>query len=315
MSATAKVHSHQSNRAKPAELQKKVVFKSVLDNPLRVHWPSVPINLQNLVLAQTSTLLDGIAEYQRSKNLIRKRKRGEGEETNGSGIDQTAPPTLSHLTVGINTVTKRLEGQLGRRRKTVKITSESDSSTVSTNTEPRIRVVLVCRADVNPAILIDHIPHLVAAFNSSLSSLEEEKPILLIPLPSGAENTLAELLGLRRVAVLALDVCLSFLSNPFGFSMRLNILHQHETPNLAALLIDAERAPVVTAPWLVPLPPQQIVPTHIKQLRTTAPKDMKDAKERRTAGRKTAKARKKAKKAGAPVAWCGLRWITIFLCS
>ncbi|KAG7088408.1 hypothetical protein E1B28_012405 [Marasmius oreades] len=279
MSATAKVHSHQSNRAKPAESQKKVVFKPVLDNPFRVYWPSVPVNLQNLILAQTSTLLDGIAEYQRLKGIIqRKRKRGKCDE---SGGNIETPPILSHLTVGINAVTKRLEGQLGRRKNLVKITSASDSITLqddslSSSTLASIRVVLVCRADVNPPILIDHIPHIVAAFNSSLPSHQEkEKPILLSPLPSGAEHTLAELLGLRRVAVLAFD---------------------DETPNLAVLLKDSEKIPVITAPWLVPLQPQQIIPTHIKQVRTTAPKDMKVAKEQRAAGRKAAKAKKKAKK-------------------
>lgn len=38
-----------------------------------------------------------------------------------------------------------------------------------------------------------------------------------------------------------------------------------------------------------------LIPTHIKQLRTTAPKDMRAAKERRSRGRAEAKARKKAK--------------------
>ena len=36
-----------------------------------------------------------------------------------------------------------------------------------------------------------------------------------------------------------------------------------------------------------------MIPTHIKQLRTTAPKDMKAAKEQRTKGRAEAKRRKK----------------------
>ena len=38
-----------------------------------------------------------------------------------------------------------------------------------------------------------------------------------------------------------------------------------------------------------------LIPTHIKQLRTTAPKDMRAAKEQRSRGRAEAKARKKAK--------------------
>ena len=38
------------------------------------------------------------------------------------------------------------------------------------------------------------------------------------------------------------------------------------------------------------------IPTHVKQLKTTAPKDMRAAKERRVAERKEAKARRKEAK-------------------
>ena len=54
-----------------------------------------------------------------------------------------------------------------------------------------------------------------------------------------------------------------------------------------------EPIPILAASWLsnvTPLP--TLIPTHIKQLRTSAPKDMKGAKE----ARKREKADKKAKK-------------------
>ncbi|KAJ8072919.1 RNase P and RNase MRP subunit [Marasmius tenuissimus] len=314
MSTTAKVHTQQSNRARPAISEKKVVFKPVLDNPFRVYWPSIPVNLQNLILAHTVTLLDGVSEYHRSRNLAnRKRKRAKNEnekpkkkaKKDGMSVDQVdqvdveagpaqmeqdtlqdlqtqtqpldQPPVLSHVTIGINTVTKRLETQLGQQRRNTTISS----STSAPETDPPplpspIRVVLVCRADVNPPILIDHIPHIVAGYNSSLPSGGEDKAILLIPLPAGAEHTLADAFNLRRVAVVGLDA---------------------GTPNLESLI--KEGIPIVTAPWLAPPPPHQqkrIIPTHIKQLRTTAPKDMKVAKEERAVGRKAAKERKKQKK-------------------
>lgn len=84
-----------------------------------------------------------------------------------------------------------------------------------------------------------------------------------------------------------------------------------EDTTLSTLL---ESVPLVVAPWLVtaPLraevvrpadgpPPKQLrtaetslVATHIKQLRTTAPKDMRAAKELRAKGRAEAKAKRKA---------------------
>ncbi|KAL0573958.1 RNase P and RNase MRP subunit [Marasmius crinis-equi] len=310
MPASVKVHTNQSNRAKPADGQKKVVFKPVLDNPFRVYWPSIPVNLQNLILAQTVTLLDGVSTYQSSRSLAnRKRKRekrqGEQDQPNkkrketevdmtvdapenaslvaqDDSIEPTEPQILSHITIGINAVTKRLESHLSQRKQKITITSSTPEPVPTTCQVTPVRVVLACRADVNPPVIIDHIPHIIAAYNSSLPPNGEDKPILLIPLSSGAEYTLSDALGLRRVAVLALD---------------------SDAPNLESLIKD--NIPIVSAPWLAPPlsnQQKQLVPTHIKQLRTTAPKDMKVAKEQRAAGRKEAKERKKQEKTAQKVA-------------
>ncbi|KAK7032256.1 RNase P and RNase MRP subunit [Paramarasmius palmivorus] len=292
---SAKTHSHQSNRArpKPSENNRKEVFKPVFDNPFRINWPNVPINLQNLILAQTLTLLEGVAEYQRARDLAhRKRKKeNKGNKPNKkakhdsqsakSTTEDVAmsvdiplpdqPPILAHTTAGINAVTKRLEAQIRERRST-KIVTEPEH--ISPPRSP-IRVVLVCRADVNPPILIDHIPHLVAAYNSAIPSSAD--PVLLVLLPQNAELTLAETFGVRRVAVIAFEA---------------------SAPNLENLLSLTSNVPILSAPWLAPPPSLedgrqvQIVPTHIKQLRTTAPKDMRVAKEQRIEGRKAAKEKK-----------------------
>ena len=60
-----------------------------------------------------------------------------------------------------------------------------------------------------------------------------------------------------------------------------------------------ESVPILSASWLSPPSSSQshghsLVPTHIKQLRTTAPKDMKAAKEKRSRERTLAKERRKA---------------------
>lgn len=58
-----------------------------------------------------------------------------------------------------------------------------------------------------------------------------------------------------------------------------------------------EPIPVLAAPWLSnPTPLPTLIPTHIKQIRTTAPKDMKAAKEARNRERAEVKKAKKAKK-------------------
>lgn len=204
----------------------QIVLASVL---IQVSRPSVPVNLQNLVLAQVLSLLDDVFEYQNTRSQAnRKRKRELAEKTrprkkpklrvandppieSGSStrmeVDLVVPETpaiLAHLTMGINEVTKHLETQVRIRRG--KTTNENSFN---------IKVVLVCRADVNPPMLIDHLPHLVAAYNSTGAS----DPILLVPLPQGAEFTLAQAMGLRRVAVMAIDA-----SPPFIFV----VLHAHQ---------------------------------------------------------------------------------------
>ncbi|KAG7452308.1 uncharacterized protein BT62DRAFT_296796 [Guyanagaster necrorhizus] len=402
---TAKTYTHVSNRAKAQkekekekEKERKVVLKSVLDNPFRIRWPSVPVNLQNLILAQVLLLVEGVAAYQsrakqertRCKNIDRKpkadksavaatssteinpdaasalanvdvavnskRKRdgnddlGSGKKkkrktvasisvptmsstqvdssvvsppastatskrkrevqdeqggekkqkttqleealpidapstnghgtklvTNGeSGVPSASvsdhadipPPSsiLKHLVIGINAVTKRLECQIQEARRTIVISS-SDSTEQSSVPPRLLKYIFACRTDVDPPILIDHIPHLVASFNSCKPS----ECIKLIPLPKGAEVTLAECFNIRRLAVFAFD---------------------NETVGLSALSTILEAVPVIAAPWLVPqsnVSDNQMVPTHIKQVCTSAPRDMKAAKEKRAAGRAAAK--------------------------
>lgn len=115
---------------------------------------------------------------------------------------QLEPPSmLQHLTIGINEVTRKLESQIKLSRQTVII---SDKCAVSSEySQPRIKVVFVCRADIDPPILVDHLPHLISTCNSLRRPLDIVK---LVPLPKGAEFTLAAAMGLRRVAVIAVDV-------------------------------------------------------------------------------------------------------------
>ncbi|KAJ7786488.1 hypothetical protein B0H16DRAFT_1490637 [Mycena metata] len=277
---SARIHTNTSNRAKAREtLEKKVVFKSVLDSPFRVPWPSVPLNLQNTALACTLSLLGGVSEYKSVRGEAnRKRKRldkdskqnkktknadGEGSigEMDAELPDDGAPPeetpsterpaVLSHLAIGINEVTKRLDAQIRSLRKAVAITS--DPAIDPTPLPAPIKVIVV------------------AAFNSS----QPAEPITMIPLPKGAEKQLADAVGLRRAAVIAMDI---------------------NTPGLEMFASILESVPTLTAPWLTSLAASALIPTHVKQLRTTAPKDMKMAKVLRAEGKAAARARKTSRK-------------------
>ena len=132
---------------------------------------------------------------------------------------QEVPEVMGGLTLGINEVTKRLEAQC-RTLRTESIQApphqqtEGDSAMVDMDTNhsaPRspIRVVLVCRADVDPPLLINHIPHLVASCNSHARAPSDF--VRLVTCPGGSELVLAQALGLRRACVVAFDVSLCVL--------------------------------------------------------------------------------------------------------
>jgi len=270
----ARTHTQASHRFKPQDnLARKVVFKSVLDNPFRIQWPIVPINVQNAFLASAISILDGIPAYFCSRDRENRKRKKIGPD---SGAIQPEPPSiLHHLTIGINQVTKRLESHIRSAHKAVVVPGRTASECRSA-----IKIILVCQGDVDPPLLIAHLPHLVATCNTSSAQSSTQAPqnfIKLVPLPKGAEASLAEALGLRRVAVMAIDV---------------------DSPELSAFSRFLDVVPTLSAPWLRPqgYTPQVLVPTHIKQVRTSAPQDMKAAKDQRAKGKLAAKERMKMKK-------------------
>ncbi|KAG2143004.1 hypothetical protein DEU56DRAFT_253078 [Suillus clintonianus] len=300
----ARSHTHTSNRAKArATTERKDVFKSVLENPFRIQWPSIPSNAQNLFLATLITTLESTTKSRSrksSKPYTRKALPGPeiadsvegtnpspdsmmcsktsacaaGSTPSPSPVVSHFAPSSSHTTIGINEVTRRLESQLKSVRHSVTLTTASHANPISPDISS-IAAVFVCRADVNPSILLDHIPHLVAGYNSARpvsNPLGPRKPLKLIVLPKGSESALAQALGLRRAAVIAVH---------------------DDAPYLPIFCDMLQSVPIISAPWLVPPvqpnTPKCLIPTHIKQLRTTAPKDMKSAKEQRAKARIAAK--------------------------
>ena len=221
-------------------------FKS-FHPPNQWHFPrpSVPLNLQNAVLSHILQLLEGSSAYLSHRSAQnRKRKRsvitgqplsqkkprktlnaGESSHLHDNSslepihkekstleaaidpfsaaerVDIESPLILSHLLYGVNAVTKRLEIQTQRARRPTVISPETSDQL--SDLKP-LKYVFACRADVDPPLLLDHLPHLVAAYNSTNPS----EYLKLIPLPKGAELTLARALCIRKVAVLAIDVSL-----------------------------------------------------------------------------------------------------------
>ncbi|KAG2157938.1 uncharacterized protein EDB93DRAFT_1077566 [Suillus bovinus] len=294
----ARSYTHLSNRAKArATAERKNIYKSVLENPFRIQWlPSIPSNAQKLFLAKLITTLESEVRNGSRKSFKACARKALPQSEIADSVEGTNPSLgsvvcsktsacavgstssqapVGYMTVGINEVTKRLELQLKYSvRHSVTLTTTSPANPIFPEMSP-IAVVFVCRADVNPPILLDHIPHLVAGCNSTRlgsNPLGARQPLKLIVLPMGSESALAQVLGLRRASVIAIH---------------------NDAPYLPIFCDMLQSVPVISAPWLVPPiqhnSPKCLIPTHIKQLRTTAPKDMKSAKEQREKARVTAK--------------------------
>lgn len=214
-----------------------------------------------------------------------------------SNIIPDPPQILSHVNFGLNEACRMLERHISSIRESLLHSRPLDQEIVVP------RIIMACRFDVNPPDLFSHIPHLVASANT-LATLYSGKfpskpsPLLeikLINLPKGAEDSLSEAVGIRRLSMVTLDVRFirplkSILTN-----------QQSKTPLGYRLEKLIDKVPRLATPWLIPTTNPKILvptlqPTHIKHVKTTAPVDQRAAKQERANSRKAAKKAKKEKR-------------------
>ena len=272
--------------------------------------PKIPTNVQNELLTHLISILEGVADHKLAfRRLSRKRKRGNppnGEEkedavstpsgapscftgycclTNLQDTDVRVKSIVDHLVVGLNAVTKRLEEQVRKRPHSVTITKDGPAADTQT-TKSDLCLVLACRADIDPPLLIDHLPHLIASCNAT-----QKESVRLASLPEGAEGTLAKALGIHRVTVIGIDVCIITTAH-----LRVPDVYKGESPVMDGFKHFFDSIPILSAPWLSNVrQSRDLIPTHVKQVKTSAPRDMKAAKEKRKKGRGLAKQRKRIK--------------------
>ena len=238
---------------------------------------------------QLIALLDGVATfYQGARNARKKARLATNSADQKQNVTQSnaqptpIPPITAHITLGINGVTKALETEIRTSRQVV-VTSD----TTFDATQPLTSVIFICHADLDTPAIVAHLPQLIALCNSARPHGHKIKVVLL---PAGAQSSIAHALGYpKRVSVIALDVS-SFRLWPLLWV--LTVL-QNSTPGLSQL--EPLLATVIDHPasWLTSIQGAALEPSHIKQLLTTAPKDMKAAKERRMQGRAAAKERRR----------------------
>ncbi|KAG8975573.1 hypothetical protein FRB90_009494, partial [Tulasnella sp. 427] len=171
---------------------------------------------------------DEAEESEEESDLPPTKKRRPDEQPEASTgvapIPPSRPQMLDHVVFGLNAVTKSLEAQSFSLRSASSGDPSPQGSSSSGGTHAHqptqvvnghlkkgapLRLVLVCRTDIDSPTMIAHLPTLTAACNSVRHISAQQNPpdpdVLLVGLPYGAETTLAEGSGLRRAAVVAFD--------------------------------------------------------------------------------------------------------------
>lgn len=201
-----------------------------------LHRPTISLNVQNSILACAVQSFCNVAQYnldreqsstKRRRSRMRRQQGRSFKEVKSTTHEATPgeapmeiedalsnpisePLVRQHVVVGINEVTRTLENLASSYRIAVTPNAVRHGDVVPSSLTPRSisRLVIACRGDVDPPILIDHLPNLVAACNSAhkaLNSVDSEK-IWLVPMSKGAESTLAGALRLRRASVILIEV-------------------------------------------------------------------------------------------------------------
>ncbi|KAI0756750.1 hypothetical protein C8Q80DRAFT_53649 [Daedaleopsis nitida] len=97
------------------------------------------------------------------------------------------PSILQHVRFGINEVTRHLESLASSYRKSVTADGARTREVTSVDSDAmsKARIVIACRGDVDPPILIGHLPNLVAACNSLRKHTTTSQRTFLVPMPKG----------------------------------------------------------------------------------------------------------------------------------
>ncbi|KAG8918551.1 hypothetical protein FRC00_012358, partial [Tulasnella sp. 408] len=76
--------------SKPLATNKKAVLRPVLDNPLKIEWPSIPLNVENNILAVAVQLLETVRPYheERSGATRRAKTANRARGYKGKSADQ-----------------------------------------------------------------------------------------------------------------------------------------------------------------------------------------------------------------------------------
>lgn len=148
----------------------------------------------------------------RWKKIQRRKARlssaGTSNTTHHHKKISSPPEILSHLDVGINAVTRRLESisrqHIPAALQEVTVEPNSRKSTSSGSRADDLAVVFVCRSALHPSVY-EHIPRLISMITQASGESSVEKDIRLVALPKAAEIRLPKTLNILRASVVGVS--------------------------------------------------------------------------------------------------------------
>ncbi|KAF8756616.1 KRI1-like family [Rhizoctonia solani] len=267
-----RIHTQPSNRANAslgkgkskAEDDRRVVYKSVLENPYQIKWPQTPLNVQNSLLACLADLLPEVASY----HIARETKARKRKSSLRAALHQTKRKEVSSEASQAQTPNSRKrrrdEDNPDNPKRTKVDHDETNNKKTSTSSSslqsPGINVLSKLTYSSNSH---DAGPSATEADSKAEESTSHTAPT--IPLPPLLNHCV---FGINEVTN---DSNLrSTLTDTWVGTIRIITFVYYTSTRF-----------MVGPPSNISQEPKELIPTHVKQLKTSAPKDMKAHREKR----------------------------------
>ncbi|KTW29228.1 hypothetical protein T552_01184 [Pneumocystis carinii B80] len=216
--------------------KKHASSKFYLNNPYIIQWPEISKEDQEIILNSVLNIFSFFPS-QKKKNKISSRKKDLKDNENTNDINESNKSIMGSIddnvsssqddkreiirksmTLGINETTKLLEiySKIGiplsapSYLRFFEKVDENHLSLLKDNKSANIlKVVIVCKEDIQHNILYSHFPVLCGVVNETLSKIEasddnSQSGIRLVTLPKGSEQQLSEAAGLKRLAAIGI---------------------------------------------------------------------------------------------------------------
>ncbi|CAO3698934.1 unnamed protein product [Rhizopus microsporus] len=159
-----------------AETAKRPVYKSIVGTPFSIQWPKISNELGQTIVDHLIKILVPIGAYRKERKTQKKLKKP---------LDNIVMPDIySRIHIGINQVTRYLQKYI-----------DNNNNNNNNNKNSQHVILYVCKRDIKPAQLCQHLLYMAAVAN-----------IKLIPMPFDSESKLSNALGMTKTACILVEV-------------------------------------------------------------------------------------------------------------